>query len=495
MKKLFGLFILAALMLIAVNAFSVSPAGYYYYWFTIVDEQGNLCTQALDIKIQDAAANIVCYKDPQGSTYWTDSGGFTWENLEGGYVWFWSKYAAVDVVITDGTNTLTRADITGSDNKLLFSAEGWTMAALTVTGTATAGVFHTTDAGYIKLGTGNDATLQFDGTNLELFAAAIDTPWAIGGATYGFDTTYYFETAGTIDLDYDGDNMTFSDAIDLVFGTDGDWIIECDTATKLELIPLTTDETSSVNIGADTAGADLKVFGATTGEYFMFDADVDSVLANCGNVLFTGTDAEANQFKVDATGTVAGFGIVFETTDGGVQINADGATNGDITIDAADIITLITPDVITIEGKTTSDISFEGTANDYETTLQVTDATADNALVLPDDSGSISYTPTGKTTKNGDNGAIPITHAIVEVTTGAASAYTLANGENGQILTIVVVTDGGEGTITPTTKTGWATAVLTDDIDGITLMYVDDTVGWVILGTFSDGTNLVAITQ
>jgi len=52
------------------------------------------------------------------------------------------------------------------------------------------------------------------------------------------------------------------------------------------------------------------------------------------------TDAEANQFKVDATGTVAGDAIVLETTDGGVQINADGASNGDIDIDAADDMTI-----------------------------------------------------------------------------------------------------------------------------------------------------------
>jgi hypothetical protein len=88
------------------------------------------------------------------------------------------------------------------------------------------------------------------------------------------------------------------------------------------------------------------------------------------------------------------------------------------------------------------------------------------------------------TTVAADVLAIPVTHPIVRKTTGAdAEALTLANGEPGQVLLIELATDGGgAGTLTPTTKTGFATIVFADAGDRATLLYVDDTYGWVILG-------------
>lgn len=79
--------------------------------------------------------------------------------------------------------------------------------------------------------------------------------------------------------------------------------------------------------------------------------------------------------------------------------------------------------------------------------------------------------------------AIPVTHAIVQKTTGAdAEALTLANGEPGQILAINLVTDGGgDGTLTPVTKTGWLTIVFADAGDQAVLLYVDDVIGWIVI--------------
>ena len=80
--------------------------------------------------------------------------------------------------------------------------------------------------------------------------------------------------------------------------------------------------------------------------------------------------------------------------------------------------------------------------------------------------------------------AIPITHPYVIKTTGGdAEALTLANGLPGQMLVIDVAVDGGgDGTLTPTTVTGFATIVFADAGDRAVLLYVDDTVGWIILG-------------
>lgn len=88
------------------------------------------------------------------------------------------------------------------------------------------------------------------------------------------------------------------------------------------------------------------------------------------------------------------------------------------------------------------------------------------------------------TTVAADVLAIPVTHLYVTKTTGAdAEALTLANGEPGQKLYITLGTDGGgDGTLTPTTATGWATIVFADAGDRAVLHYVDDITGWVIDG-------------
>ena len=97
---------------------------------------------------------------------------------------------------------------------------------------------------------------------------------------------------------------------------------------------------------------------------------------------------------------------------------------------------------------------------------------------------AFTYTLTANTAVAADTLAIPVTAQVVSKTTGAdAEALTLADGTPGQILHIVLVTDGnGDGTLTPTTATGWATIVFADAGDRATLQFVDSTVGWIILG-------------
>ena len=91
---------------------------------------------------------------------------------------------------------------------------------------------------------------------------------------------------------------------------------------------------------------------------------------------------------------------------------------------------------------------------------------------------------TGSVASAADSLAIPITHRYVSKTTGAdAEALTLADGREGQRLTISLDTDGGgDGTLTPTTCTGFATIVFADAGDSATLEYVDDSIGWILAG-------------
>ncbi|MGV3664278.1 MAG: hypothetical protein ACO1TE_29165 [Prosthecobacter sp.] len=90
--------------------------------------------------------------------------------------------------------------------------------------------------------------------------------------------------------------------------------------------------------------------------------------------------------------------------------------------------------------------------------------------------------PNGATTKAGAVLAVPITRRVVTMTTGGAESLTLADGLPGQSLTVILGTDGGDGTLTPTTKTGFTSITFADARDIAELEFVDATTGWVIKG-------------
>jgi hypothetical protein len=77
-----------------------------------------------------------------------------------------------------------------------------------------------------------------------------------------------------------------------------------------------------------------------------------------------------------------------------------------------------------------------------------------------------------------------LTHpiALLDSSAGAVTTFTLPDGEEGQVLILQPI-DTNDITITPTSSTGWATCVLTALGDVASLLYVDDTVGWIVIGT------------
>lgn len=79
------------------------------------------------------------------------------------------------------------------------------------------------DSKYMKFGTGEDVTMNFDGTNFELEGIASATPWLIGASGKVINTTQH----GTI------------------------------------------------TVGVDDTGYDVKMFGATSGKYFLWDESAD----------------------------------------------------------------------------------------------------------------------------------------------------------------------------------------------------------------------------
>jgi len=79
-----------------------------------------------------------------------------------------------------------------------------------------------------------------------------------------------------------------------------------------------------------------------------------------------------------------------------------------------------------------------------------------------------------------------ITHPLVRVTSalGAVTTFTIPNGEPGQLL-IIISDHANDIDVSPTTATGWSGIDLDVVGDMAVLLYVDDTVGWVILSLMS----------
>ena len=77
-------------------------------------------------------------------------------------------------------------------------------------------------------------------------------------------------------------------------------------------------------------------------------------------------------------------------------------------------------------------------------------------------------------------GAVNLTDLVTHVTSTGANALTLANGTAGQLKIIRMIVDGGDATLTPTTKTGFTTITFNDVGDVVVLQYVT-TLGWMVV--------------
>jgi len=118
---------------------------------------------------------------------------------------------------------------------------------------------------------------------------------------------------------------------------------------------------------------------------------------------------------------------------------------------------------------------------------------------LPKDGGSARATPntllsgnktvvaTETATGGGSDVALSLNTAHSTIVTTGAQAFTLANGVNGQIKTISMVTDGGDATLTPATLAGGSTIVFNDVGDSVVLIY-NTTGGWSVLS--NNGTTI-----
>jgi len=105
------------------------------------------------------------------------------------------------------------------------------------------------------------------------------------------------------------------------------------------------------------------------------------------------------------------------------------------------------------------------------TALQIGDS--GDTITLADLTTSVTATLSGA-------GAIPITGSIAEWTTTSTDAGTLVDGVEGQHLFVILVSDGGTGTLTPSNAGGYTTIAFSDVGDSVHLLFTNGK--WYIVG-------------
>ena len=294
------------------------------------------------------------------------------------------------------------------------------------------------------------------------------------------------------------------------------------------------DVTGNVNLtGNITVGGDQN-FGDANTDSITFTADITSnIVPDVSNTYDLGLTGQrwrtlyGKDLNLDGNGDITGNLNVdgtLSTTTGNLDIDGNGdisgnlnvdgilsSTSGDLQIQAPANIALYPTDNIWISQGTK--LIFEGTSpDDFEVKLQATTVTADRDIIFPDAAGTVAVSATAPVTLSATGdigvdatvvtttgtqtltnktlgavigtmdqltaaGAIDITTYITEITTTAATAYTLADGVLGQIKIISLIVDGGDATITPTTLATGTTITMADVNDNITLLYTTN--GWV----------------
>lgn len=106
-----------------------------------------------------------------------------------------------------------------------------------------------------------------------------------------------------------------------------------------------------------------------------------------------------------------------------------------------------------------------------------------NLILAPNGTGKVDvqggFITSGTASLSGA-GALPVTDSIVEWTTTGANAGTLADGVEGQHLFVILIVDGGNGTLTPTTRGGYSNITFADAGDSVHLLFTNSR--WYVVG-------------
>jgi len=193
-----------------------------------------------------------------------------------------------------------------------------------------------------------------------------------------------FSTAGTevVNVDSSG-NVTLASgsasAITKVAdGAADDFTLSLTGAKDSSLVLSSTGTAAdAMTLSTSAGGIDITVAGSVAGE------DLD--LTSASSINLVATEAVGDQIKIDGQGTVAGNAINLETTDGGIIINAVGGSNGDLTLQSGDDMSLTATGTVAIDsadwdisasGAVTNiaSLGFDSSTIIYHDTIELTNA-------------------------------------------------------------------------------------------------------------------------
>ena len=322
-----------------------------------------------------------------------------------------------DLISIDGTGASNITFTNGADEDVTIATAGAADHSLIIsaTGTAADAMQITTSAGGMDITNGGASgeDLDIDGVlsavtinSDEATTDSIDISSSLGGITM---TSTAVASAWTHTATGAADDLTLS--------------LAGAVNSSLHLLSAGV-AADAITVAASAGGVDISA--AAT-----FDIDIT---ATGGRILSVATEAVADQFKVDAQGVVAGDAINFETTDGGIMLNADGGTNGDIELNSADAL------IFTAAGAFTVDITGAGT---YKGSWL-----PDSVVTTTETSTTLDTTDIGKITK----------------VTADAQTITLPATVVGYVYTIFY--DGADGGALITVELDNADAFLGCDIAG-----------------------------
>ena len=380
--------------------------------------------------------------------------------------------------------------------------------------------------GITTAGTGNTVTFAIDGTvatlagsqtltnkvltNPTINAATMTGAIAIDGVTIDDNAIKANASNADLELDGSGTGHTKILANATVVGT-------------LNTADIATTGTHTITGQLDAEGVRIKdntITTNATNANLEIDAsgtgvvDVKGAMTTIGQTV-TGDINVTGQLIVDNI-RIDDNAIVATNSNGGILINPNGTgsvTLGGNTVNVPSILTAhtvfvtsemklgsaakispaTTNDDVLIEANGTGSVVLESISiKDNEITTHVSNA---NLELNTDGTGTIELQTatnvTGNLTVSGafigsrqtisGAGAINLTTLYTEITTTSGDAYTLANGVIGQMKIIVMVVDGGDATITPTTFANGTRVVMDAVHDSVTLIYGAS--GWQVIAS------------
>jgi hypothetical protein len=193
------------------------------------------------------------------------------------------------------------------------------------------------------------------------------------------------------------DNATFTGAqagLEIKFGNN--IVLEGTTDDGFEMTLSGGDPTADRTVTLPDVTGTVITSGNLTAITTLTSPTITGAIFNDGSVVFEGTTANDFETTLAVTDPTADRTITFPDSTGTVALTSDiPSLTGYVTESGSQTLTNKTLTSPIVSGLTVSDASIilEGTtANDFETTLTVTDPTADRTITFPDSTGTVALT-------------------------------------------------------------------------------------------------------